>query len=113
MWIDRRALVTIIVLVIGFAGTGWLMWLASPSDRPTRQVSATVLSIAPGAQAKGDHEPIQAVIALRTDDGTSITVKRPIECMPAIRRGDKVALQGTPTNLGVTKWQLATDRCLR
>jgi hypothetical protein len=101
------------VLVIGFAGTGWLMWLASPSGTPTRQVNATVLSIAPGVQAKGDQEPIQAVIALRTDDGASITVKRPIECMPAIRPGDHVAVQGAPTNLGVTNWRLVSDRCLR
>lgn len=101
------------VLVIGFVGTGWLMWLAAPSDGPSRQVGATVLSIAPGVQAKGDQEPIQAVIALRASDGTPITAKRPIECVPAIRPGDQVVLEGTRTNFGGTNWRFVIDRCIR
>lgn len=113
MWLDRRRVVTILVLVVGVAAATWLMWGASPSDRPARDVSATVLSITPGVQAKSDPEPIQAVIVLRVEDGTLISVKRPVACIPAIRPGDRVAVRGTPTNFGGARWRLVADRCLR
>ncbi|MFL9840524.1 hypothetical protein ABS767_06070 [Sphingomonas sp. ST-64] len=104
--VDLREVRAVLILAAVACAVGGVFWLAMPNGQPVQRSQATVVSIGPGVQATRDPKPFQAVITLRLDGGTRLTIKRSVDCMRSIQAGDRVPLVGDPNNAGAVTWRI-------
>ncbi|MEG3181203.1 hypothetical protein [Sphingomonas sp. LT1P40] len=88
--------------------------MALPADRAVMaSEEATVVSQAPGLQGRNGRSKVYATVRLRLNNGTPLTLGRAIECLPALKPGDRVRLSGTRNKAGAMMWYFKGEGCSR